>query len=215
MGEKITGSASEATQGAEKENIRLFENEAADREFARVESECTSDSELLRRALRDTEVLLDDADRGIALRAKRIDGTVVELSPEMFFDPTGGQEWSVRRSLMLPPVAKMRINALRDRLKVDDVSAVARFALRFYAKMVREATAGARFFIFDKKTGRSKEIRFGAFDVMNSKGVTGGDSGVGPTPLPREAEMPKGPQAAGQRSALAAFAKASPVTHEI
>jgi hypothetical protein len=146
----------------EKENIRLYENEAADREFARVKSECASDSDLLRQALRNAEQLVDDTDHQRTLQVRRLDGSVIQLLPELFQKDRTPDALMVRRSLILHKTSKQRINNLQKRLGLEDISAVARFALRFFSRIVREATAGAQFFIVDAKGGQT-EVRFGAF----------------------------------------------------
>ena len=144
----------------EKENIRLFEEEAPDREFARVGAECASDSDLLRQSLRNTAQLVDDLEDGKALWVRRLDGASYELTPDLFRDPPSPIGTELRRSLILHHTSRDRINDLRERLGLEDVSAVARFALRFFYRIVREATAGATFRVVDQN-GASTEVRFG------------------------------------------------------
>ena len=166
-------SVSQSENDSGKENIRIFVADLSEIEFARRASESVSDSDLLRQALRDTEVLLDDTDNGALLYAKRRDGTHVSFSPSSFRDADNSEKETVRRSLMLSRNAKSRIDELQIRLRVADISAVARFALRFFSKMVREAAIGSRFYVREQ-SGEVTEIRFGMLSASAFQVVSGG-----------------------------------------
>lgn len=66
---------------------------------------------------------------------------------------------------------------LQEQLGLDDISAVARFALRFFARIVREAVGGADFFIVGADKSAT-QIKFGsfAFDADAKSSASEGDS---------------------------------------
>jgi hypothetical protein len=145
----------------EKENIRLAEGEAANREFLRVQTESASDSEVLRQSLRNVEQLVDDHEHHRKFMIRRPTGELIHVVPSMFVDPPIISGSMLRRSMILHKRSRGRINSLRARLGLEDISSVARFALRFSFRIVKEATAGAQFLIVDEN-GKSKEVRFGS-----------------------------------------------------
>jgi hypothetical protein len=167
----------------EKENIRLFENEANDRELARIGSECASDSDLLRQSLRNCAQLVEDFKQGRALWIYRADGVTIEMKRELFLDPPNPSGEVLRRSLILYPSSRQRMNELQESLNLDDISAVARFALRFFSRVVREAKSGARFFVIDNE-GASTEVRFGAVTSDAPRDRKDEKKADNPLPLP-------------------------------
>jgi len=153
-----------------KENIRLCDSEALSREFLRVQTESASDSEVLRQALRNTQQLLDDINSGRKFVILMRDGAQIEVTRQMFKDGPEGSEPMSRRSLVLHRATKDRIIALQKKLGVKDISSVARFALRFFFLIVKEASNGAKFFVVDPR-GLKREIRFGAVAGMEADPV--------------------------------------------
>lgn len=158
-----------------KENIRLFEEEAAAREFARAQSESTSDSDLLRQSLRGFEHLVDDEYHGNVFEVHKRDGGIFKLTSNMFFDPVLKRKDSPRRSLTLDNTSKERIDTLRERLGLSDISAVARAALRFLTCVITEASKGGRFYVLGAG-GDRMEVRFGSFSSrLNRSAVPSND----------------------------------------
>lgn len=148
-----------ATPQWEKENIRLYEREAADREFLRIVTERGSDSDVLREALRVTEQFVEDIEQQKFLSLTRNGAGPVKILPEQFKD-SASDEVTIRRSLVLHQASRARLDDLQQKLELPDISAVARFALRFFAFIAREASAGAQFAVTDQH-GSEVQIRFG------------------------------------------------------
>jgi hypothetical protein len=142
-----------------KENIRLCDDEMREREFLRVATDSASDSEVLRQALRITQQLVQDLDSGKRLEIHRRNGDVVSVEPSLFVDNPDNPKSLHRRSLILHRSSVERIESLRLRLGLEDISAVARFALRFLFKIFKEDSEGANFFVFGQNDERT-QVRF-------------------------------------------------------
>jgi len=168
----------------EKENIRLYTKEAADREFARVAAECSSDSDLLRQAIRYTEQFVDEIRRGQRLVILRTDGSETEVSPDLCKDGSLEGSPTIRRSLVLHQSSRPRLDFLAKELQLEDVSAVARFALRFFSRLAGEIASGSRFFVVSA-SGKRQEVKFGTFSIASRlTDNAGGEEESVPLPRP-------------------------------
>lgn len=175
----------------EKENIRLSDAEADDREFLLEKAESAGESDLLRQALRMLEQLLIDERLHKTLVVRRGDDAEEPIASEMFRDDRYPEAPTTRKSLMLHKASKERIVVLQQRLKVQDISAVARIALRFLFRIVKEGNEGAQFFVVDKQGGVT-EVRFAAVAQLGDVAEDGPPIDVPARPRGRIAVVARG-----------------------
>ncbi|MDR3448421.1 MAG: hypothetical protein P4M15_01495 [Alphaproteobacteria bacterium] len=138
----------------EKEKIYMSDAEAADRDFLQDKTDAAGHSEVLRRALRILEELVEGerSPRQEKLYIQK-NGDKSLLSSEMFKDAAVPPSTLTPTSIFLSPDSKARVVKMKDELGAADISEVMRIALRLFFRIAKEADSGARFFVSDVKGG--------------------------------------------------------------
>jgi Arc/MetJ-type ribon-helix-helix transcriptional regulator len=179
-------------KGWVKANLSIPGREAAKLDFLRAETEASSDSEVIRQALRHLEQLVEDEKNGITL--KTVGGTGEAVLPSARFrDRPEEAESLERRSLILHEQSARRLEKLRVAMDTKDVSEVVRCALRFYEELVSAAVRGAQFFAV-MPSGEKLRVRFGSFAPAGPTGPEASD------PTAHQPEPPGHERPGGSRS---------------
>lgn len=147
--------------GLVRQNITLPRRREADFDFLRKHTEASSDSEVVRQALRHFDQFFEDEQHGIKL--KSVTGDAIEWwMVDRFRDPQQLDNIE-RRSMILHHRSMDRLQRLQTAMNAKDISEVVRCALRFYTLVVG-INYTLTHFVAVLPTGEEYRVRIGGLE---------------------------------------------------
>jgi len=146
-------------KGLVRVNLNVLKRRESRFDFLILETEASSDSEVVRQSLRYYEQLVQDALHNIKLKATIGTETYWVTVGQFADNPMGTYEFE-RRTLILHERSVERLKGLCAALQTPDSSEVVRAALRYYAYLVEKSLLGAIFFA-ELPSGEIYQVRLG------------------------------------------------------